>query len=291
MTPPTSINGTEDRLTVLDYALGYRAAKIAVTPILPNGEKRPFLKGWQNLAAPTPDELQKWFGDGRNGIGLRCGKASGNLELLDFDVEADTIFPTWCALVEQQAPGLVARLCQVRTPSGRFHCWYTCRAGVIPGNLKLATDYRYDDTGKIQRDAHGNALLRTLIETRGEGGQGLAPGSPGACHDAGGQYQHHAGRTFSELADLSPDERELLHETARSFQRAGVNQPRQSRPQAVSAKGDGVRPGDDYIRCGPPIEELLQGWEVVQETADGVLRSAPARQKQGLVRHHRALPG
>jgi hypothetical protein len=63
-------------------------------------------------------------------------------------------------MVEQLAPGLVARLVIVQTPKGGRHLYYRC--ATIAGNQKLAV----------------SADRTVLIETRGEGGYAIIPPSP-----------------------------------------------------------------------------------------------------------------
>ena len=60
-------------------------------------------------------ELVRWFAQPNVGIALIAGAVSGNIELLDFD-DPSTLRP-WGDLVEDAAPGLMARLVIVQTPT------------------------------------------------------------------------------------------------------------------------------------------------------------------------------
>jgi hypothetical protein len=246
--------------TALRDALTYRAAGLSVTPIRRDGSKSPYLDGWQNRRL-TEEEIRALF-DTPNppGIGIVCGKVSDNLELLDFDEYADTIFPAWRELVEAECPGLVAQLCVVQTPDYGYHCRYRCRGMVIPGNTKLAQEpYKDPTTGKPKR--------RTLIETRGEGGQGLAPGCPPECHPSGRLYVHHSGPPLTDLQDITPEEREVLLRCARSSDWMPPSEPkaRQTRQRKESA---GLLPGDDFCRRGPDWRDILEphGWERARQS-------------------------
>jgi hypothetical protein len=197
---------------------------------------------------PTEAEIRRWFaGDEPPGIGIVGGRVSGGLECLDFDGDADTIFPAWCELVEAEAPGLIERLNVVRTPGhgGAYHVRYRCPAITIPGNTDLAMD-----------PARSARQGRKLIETRGEGGYALAPGSPGACHETGGTYEHHAGPKLSQVQTITPAERAILIRCARSFDRR----------QDSATAGGGSRPGEDFDRRGPGWAEILEphGWRVAR---------------------------
>lgn len=163
----------------LDTALAYLSAGLSVIPIRPDGSKRPALSRWERFQQQRPAEafVRSWWQDGTAGIAVIGGAVSGNLECLDFD--RGELFAPWCELVEAQAPALVARLCVVRTPRepAGYHVRYRCPEVAVPGNTKLAQEPGTDPkTGK--------PCVLTLIETRGEGGYALAPGSPPATPPA-----------------------------------------------------------------------------------------------------------
>jgi hypothetical protein len=204
----------DSRPDTLAAALDYHHAGLAVTPVQKDGSKAPVLTGWQNRPFPSETDLHSWFAAPRYGIGMRCGTASANLELLDFDKEADTIFPGWCYLVEEEAPGLLDRLTRHITPrlETGYHVFYRCREVEIPGSTRLAQRPATDPKT-------GNPTREALIETRGEGGQGLVPGCPPECHETGGLYRHHAGPTLPNVQEISAAERDILLRAARSFDR------------------------------------------------------------------------
>jgi hypothetical protein len=261
--------------TVLQIALAYLRAGISVVPI-PHGLKWPTIK-WGKYASgekdqagnfvaagrlPTEAEARRWFdGPDPPGIGAVCGAVSGNLELLDFDMEADSIFPTWSKLVEAELPGLVARLNITRTPGGGYHVRYRCSETVIPGNDKLAGD------PDKEPPADSGHKEYTLVETRGEGGQGLAPGTPAKCHPLGRLYEHHSGPPLTELPTITAAEREVLIRCARSFDREPV--PEEEAQGSLTLRM-GEAPGDAYCRRGPDWKAILEphGWRLVR-TADG----------------------
>jgi putative DNA primase/helicase len=239
---------------VMRSAQKYIQAGISIIPIKRDGSKRPPLKEWnpyrERLATDT--ELREWFG--RNapcGIATVCGPVSGNLEVMDFDEEADVIFPQWRALVEAEASGLIARLSAVRTPrmpSG-FHLRYRT-GGITPVTTKIATS----ENGKV-----------TLIETRGEGGYAIAPGSPADCHENKVEYQPVEGPPAWDPPTITPEERTILWRCAASFDRRNDEEG----GKTLKGKKDGqILPGDDYCERGPDWSEILIGWELIRQVGD-----------------------
>src|SRR5262245_8603428 len=240
-----------------EVALAYLRAGLSVIPIRPDGSKRPALSRWDQFQEQLPSEhgVRCWWKDGTSGIAIIGGAVSGCLECLDFD--RGDLFAPWCQSVESQVPGLLARLSVVRTPRelAGYHVRYRCRAVDVPGHTKLAQGHGTDPrTGK--------PCLITLIETRGEGGYALAPGSPPACHETGRTYEHIAGPQLTELRDITVEEREVLIAAARSFDLVSASKAK--RPSDGSnGVGAATRPGDDYDLSGPDWSEILEshGWQ------------------------------
>ena len=160
---------------IVDIAMGLAEAELSVIPVRTDGSKAPAIKTWapyQDVIA-TPEEISRMFG--RNvgiGIGIVGGKASNNLEILDFDKVG--IFEQFSEGVEWQQPGLIEKLPAVRTPSGGTHLYFRCEQ--IEGNQKLAMWPGED--GKV----------KAVIETRGEGGFIVSAPSHGKVHQSGRPY-------------------------------------------------------------------------------------------------------
>jgi hypothetical protein len=103
----------------LDAARAYVAAGLSVIPVARNGSKAPgrdlpremdpdtgkFKPTWKPFQTRPPKkaELEKWFARAdRDSVAIVHGVVSGNAEMIDFDKEAETIFPEWCNLVEAE---------------------------------------------------------------------------------------------------------------------------------------------------------------------------------------------
>jgi uncharacterized protein (DUF927 family) len=242
---------------LLAGVLRLREAGLSTIPIKTDGSKAAALRSWKPYQERLPDagELQKWFGNGAGlGIALICGKVSGNLEVMDFDKPA--LIAEWRELVDEAAPGLLARLIQIETPAGGLHVAYRCAE--ISGNKKLAQS----------PDA------RTLIETRGQGGYVLTVGSPAACHPSGKLYRLLNG-DLKAIPEITPAEREILFDCARSF-----NALVKADPETTARQSSGLRPGDDYNARGDSRADLERhGWRYVRPGPLGELWRRPGKDR------------
>lgn len=231
---------------ILETSLLYVASGLSVIPIKPGGSKSPAINEWKTFQnrKPTEDELKIWFSKYKGcGIAIVTGAVSGSLEI--FDCDAPELFEAWCELVESSCPGLLIRLVIVLTPSGGYHVYYRSRE--IEGNQKLAQRLIEVPEGtEGGRWIDGRYVkLVTLLETRGEGGYVLAPGSPPECHPTGKPYLLIAGDLCS-IPIITPHERAVLLDVARSFNRY-------IRPERVYQQGSmrrqinhSNRPGDQF---------------------------------------------
>lgn len=233
----------ESRVSI---ALACLAEGISVIPIRHDGSKAPTV-AWSEFQSRrmSDEEAERFFPD-NVGIAAVAGSISNGLELIDFDEEADEIFPIWCGLIDSEAPHLLKNLSIVRTPGDGFHVRYRCADNA--GNTKLA------------RTPDGK---RTRIETRGEGGYFLIEFNHPEAHETGREYKPHSGPSILQLPTVTPWEREVMLRAARSFDE-GPNSAATSTPVAV-ASGD--RPGDEFNKHGPSWSEILtpHGWELMRD--------------------------
>ena len=205
---------------------------------------------------PTNEELADWTRK-FPGMGIICGEVSGNLEALD--LEAGAPLEEFSREVKRRAPELLTKLPRVQTPSGGRHLLYRC--AVISGNQKLAGD----EDG------------RTLIETRGEGGQVVSPLSDPGTHPSGKPYRLLSG-DLTAIPTITPEEREILFAVARSFNRHIL--PRSIKGVREAAQGNGTRPGEDFNNRSDAlgrVKTLLteHGWSKFGDGREGELWSRP----------------
>jgi RecA-family ATPase len=148
----------------------------SVMPIPLDGSKQPRIpwKKWQS-ELPTENELKGWFAQPM-GIGIICGAISGGLVALDIEVEV--IYDLFRQKV--QDAGLIDELdrCPViRTPHNGRHVW--CLTNVAMRSQILAKDL---DIPTPKADG-------LIVETRGDGGFVVGPGSPAKVHETGVKYE------------------------------------------------------------------------------------------------------
>lgn len=255
--------------TPLEIASRYAVAGFSVIRVKKDGSKKPF-EAWKEYQdrKPTEAELQLWFGGrGHYGFALIHGKVSGSSEVLDFDaIGAFEEFAVLCA--DHSMENLLSRLVRIETPSGGVHLLWRCQHG-IEGNQKLA------------RCADGTVK----IETRGEGGYTLAPGSPKECHPSGKEYFLRSGK-LSEIPAITAEERTGLLAMARACNEYAdperVCIP--SSPGRTKAEGDsGLSPGTDYNNRagGDAVLAILErhGWSVDSQRGEVVFLRRPGKSR------------
>lgn len=248
-------------MTLLETALSYRQAGRSVIPT--GKDKRPTIKQWKPFQSTIPDEskLKAWFPKNKH-IAIITGRVSGNLEIIDFDYEPGrpNVFQDWRDLLERKAPGLFERLTIQGTQNNGFHAAYLCFDTEIPGNQKLAQWKNGEE-------------IKTLIETRGEGGYFLASPSPG--------YKLYQG-TFANPAEITKDERQALIDCALMLNEFIEPQQVTNGPERTKPKGNGLSPGDDFNERAD-LPELLSkhGWVAVRGGNKHYQRYRRPGKKQG----------
>jgi hypothetical protein len=272
-------------MNLIDPALAYLRAGLCVLPAH-LAEKHPALASWKEFQStpPTEQQIQNWFVNAP-AMCVVTGAVSGNLEMIDFDQQAE-LFDAWCALVREHEGSLLDRLLGEASQSGGRHVIYRVQSPV-PTNDKLAQRKVFVDGAdqaaingkryKPRKEPDGRwSVIITLIETRGEGGLFLCAPSPG--------YEILQG-TFVDLPVLTAEERELLIDAARSLNEHIPQPDARQLPAAL----DGQRPGDDFNRRGD-VRELLtkHGWVRVRSGENehwrrpGKNRGCSATLKDGL---------
>jgi len=269
------MNAATETAEVREIALEYLASGISVIPVLLDGSKEPSIK-WKQYQnrLPTADEVRRWFSRPA-GIGFVTGAVSGGLEVLDFD--QPECFEPWRSMVG----GLIERLPTVETASGGFHVLYRCRE--ICGNSKIAKWEPADSPSFLasgsRRSCNGAPVKETRIESRGQGGYIVAPGSPVTVHPLKKPYCQCLGPPLPQIPTITVEERKRLWFAAGEFdcnqrqslkvERAKREIRRQLRAARIQNEppASGVTPWDDFDRRGR-WDDILEphGWERVGDS-------------------------
>lgn len=197
----TKTQTREEREAVKAAALEYLAAGLSVLPL--GADKRPVGK-WEDYQTvwATPRQAAAWNSPA---VGIVGGAISGNLWILDFDLEAEEIYPAWRAILAATYPSLAAALegAPVARTSKGYHVY-----------MRLPEARPNETLAAYHAEVNGRRKVEKLIETRGEGGYVVAPPSP---HPSGARYQWI--RPLEAIPTLSPELTEQLLAACRSFDR------------------------------------------------------------------------
>lgn len=247
--------------SLLDEALAWQTAGYAVVPVRTDGTKHPSVN-WSDFAdePPTADEVRHMFTTvTTDGIGLICGKTSGNLEM--FELEGRAINAGLLEqLVEHLGDNALGELWQrlnhgyvELTPAGGMH-WYYRVDGPARRNTKIA---RRPATPE-ELAADPDDKVKVLVETRGEGGFTVVAPSHGRTHPSGHAWTVIAGHRYT-IPTLTIDERDALHAIASMLDQMPTPLTPNGAPSSSEASGD--RPGD-YYNAKTSWDNLLlpAGW-------------------------------
>ncbi|WP_018254003.1 phage/plasmid primase, P4 family [Salinispora mooreana] len=266
---------------VQDAALAWHDAGACVLPAKTDGSKAPAVGSWvqYQTSRPTRNQIESWFAGSHPGLGLICGAASGNLEMLELEgrAVADGALTELTKLVTDAGMAdlwlrVTANGYAERTPSGGLHILYRLSGGPVPGNTKLASRPARDDEltnnerAVLERNPH-HTIVRGLAETRGEGGFVVVAPSAGTTHPTGRPWEITYGH-YGAVPTISRDEREQLHRAFRCLDQTPTPEsPPPARPTLQLVRdAAALSPGDDFERKTDWADNQLlggAGWQVV----------------------------
>lgn len=231
--------------------------------VIPVRDKMPTIQSWKEyqttpVSAPI---AAKWGIEG--GIACICGKVSGGLVCVDFDVKNGNQFDNWTRLVTEQYPEILSKVVIENTPSGGYHVVF--RTDKPIKNLKLA---------------HNKDRLAT-IETRGEGGYFVCAPTSG--------YSLYFGE-FGNIARLTEDETEILLSVAASLSEYHEERQNITKPPEMAREGD-ITPFDDYDHRHDLIGLLAShGWTLQFKRGETVYFQRPGKKGRGISATWNAVP-
>lgn len=272
----------------------FLACGYSVVPVLLDGTKKAAIswEPYRDDRVSLPN-LERWFCSGNRGIALIQGAVSGKepgecAEMLEF--ETPEIFERWLRAMEHRGHADLAEALslRVRSGGGGIHVYYR-HTDEVQGNQKLARSQT-----AIPGHKQGSDGMTTLIETRGQGGYVVAPGSPAAVHETGNLYQILSG-SFRSVPTLTPEERQAVFAVCREFDErppAPVRAPRPVSPIPVTSTEG--RPGDDFNERGA-AEALAclerHGWSVERDHGDWQEMRRPGKTRGSSASFGHVAPG
>jgi P4 family phage/plasmid primase-like protien len=267
-------------MSLLDAALLAHHSGLRVVPPKEDGSKAPLAPGgrWKQFQRQqsSEDEIRRWYATSRSGLGIVCGRISGNLEMLEFEgrAVAEGLWQEFLSAAEQIGlRNLVDRIkfgYGERTPSGGFHLLYRCPDGVEGSDHLAERPPTEEEAADDRRRGITKPPPRVLIETRGEGGYVIVAPSGGRVHPSEKPYVLHYGG-FDSIIMISGTERDALHALARTFDRMPAAPPRDQGSRANLRTHDENTPGNDFNRRGDWAKDVLEpaGWSFTGTDGEG----------------------
>ncbi|HEX8510655.1 MAG TPA: bifunctional DNA primase/polymerase, partial [Propionibacteriaceae bacterium] len=253
---------------MLAAALAWHDAGCAIIPIRADGSKAPLVpwRQYQQSRADR-DQVQRWFAGNPPGLAVVCGSASSGLEMLELEGRAiaEGLGQTLAELVTAAGLGELWSRVAVdgyaeRTPSGGVHLLYRVDGDVVSRNLKLARRPATEE----ERALDPADKVKTLAETRGEGGYTIVAPSHGTVHETRRPWVAMPNASPARIPTISVDERQSLLAVVRALDAMPADEAQRTAVPSVPGPGDGVTPGDDYERR-TDWRDILEpvGWTVV----------------------------
>lgn len=255
---------------IKDFATKYCGYGLSVIPI--NATKIP-IGGWKRNQSEiiTPNGTF----DTAYGVGIVCGKISGNLEVIDIDCKYDltgTLFEDYKKLINTVDKAILSKLVVEKSTNGGYHFLYRCKE--IAGNVKISSRPTIDAERQATKlstyldclkkgDTEEKAQLssekaykhdteRVLIETRGEGGYVAVYPTKG--------YEMIFG-SFEKISEITTVERKVLFDCAKTFN--SVYDTPIVRKEVQKVIDSNTSPFEDWNDRGDVLEFLLnEGWSL-----------------------------
>lgn len=232
--------------------------------VIPLGaDKRPTI-AWKAFQGKCMTEAQilRHFGgnDLPSGIGLVCGEVSGNLECIDVDEKYSLDKKLYSEYKSRVSAEIWDKLVIQSTVNGGYHLIYRC--SVIEGNKKLA------ERQATEQERESGEKVKVQIETRGIGGYiAIYP-------TAGYKFIQ---RHLHEIPEITPEERDILLNTARQFNKNFKGD--QIVSHRTPAEGE-LSPLEAFNETGDVVGLLVKhGWKITSDNGDECEFRRPGKQE------------
>ena len=203
---------------MLAAALEAYDAGLCIVRARADGSKRPD-REWKQYQSerPSREQTAEWFKDGWPAMGAVCGAVSGDLEMFELEGRFVDEIGTLRFSEAMKEAGLELLLKRLTagmltvSPSDGRHFIYRV-AGTVDGNTKLAQR----EATPAELADKPNELVKTMIETRGEGGFVMLAPSHGPTHPTKKPWWVKAGG-INSIPTITAEERAAMFAVARSF--------------------------------------------------------------------------
>lgn len=268
-------------------ALAWYDAGCSVWPPAQDGTKRPQGEWKRFMTERAPRTVIENFYSGTryDGVGIICGKISGNLEMLELEGRATGSLALDAIRFEVQARG-IEQLWEMLlndgyaewTPSGGIHFLYRVpvESFEVPGNTKIARRLATPE----ELEAKPDDRYKTLAETRGEGGYVIVAPSGGTVHPSGDTWSTFAGK-IGHIPVISREQRDLLHQAIHAALDEIPEEQEFTRPVAPRTLPlDMAKPGDDFA-MRTDWADILEphGWRVHHTTMSEMFWTRPGKKR------------
>ena len=232
--------------------------------VIPCNLKIPAIDSWKQYQdTPATQETAGLWPDVN--IACICGRVSGGLVCIDFDVKYGNKWEPWMALINEQYPELLSKFVIESTPSGGYHLIF--RSDAVIKNLKLAC----------------NKERQATIETRGEGGYFV-------CAPSMNYAMYYGG--FDFISKLTPQETEIVLSTTTCFNeffQEPKNIPERTRTE--NSDPNDLSPFDDYD-SRHDLSGLLtsNGWRELFRRGEQIFYQRPGKEGRGVSATWNSIP-
>jgi len=187
-------------MNTYEYAKLYLSKNLSIIPLKPRS-KKPAIEEWKPFQErrPTEKEIEEWFKDTNNNIGIICGSVSDNLTVIDFDNME--IHDKWYEVIDKKYPDIrdvVLNTWNVKTGRGR-HIYFRIN----------------EDKNKFKDRFRNKPKLIAGVDIKGEGGYVVAPPS---IHPSGKRYDFLIGPNDIDIVIIDSETFNKILESIRAIE-------------------------------------------------------------------------
>jgi hypothetical protein len=204
--------------------------------------KRPIRKGWQT-SVYNPEDVALW--PASNNIGIRCGPQPNGriLTVLDFDEEAERVFPAWRKAITRFTSEQMVIVASNRGYHVYLYVATACRGRTLAGRII---------------EVNGRPRLCKFIETIGIRRQVVTAGSR---HPSGWHYRFLGPFDYRHIPTLTEIQFQECLAVARGFDERLLHPLLKSsaRPTNYDSEGTSIHNCLDYARRFLSSQEQIEG--------------------------------